>query len=184
MKRNDDPVNGSLSDRGAPRPFRTESSPKTGQKRDPFLHIPADLHKKRTECEGEEAFLRGEDLFFGKNGVQRDPSLAVSYYEEAARQGVIPAVYALALCYLEGQGVTADPQRAVMLLKMIAKELPDACYMLGVCYSAGRGVLKNHVLACFWLKEAYTRAASNQTAHPLAEKLHEELASAPQSERK
>ena len=80
--------------------------------------------------------------------------------------------------------MTADPPRAVMLLKMIAKELPDACYMLGVCYSAGRGVLKNHVLACFWLKEAYSRAASNQSAHPLAEKLHEELASSPQNERK
>ena len=122
--------------------------------------------KKKTECAGKEAFIRGEDLFFGKNGVNRDHSLAASYYDEAVHSGYLPAYYALAVCYLEGLGVPQCAERALELLRGATKSESDACYLLGKCYLEGVGADKNPLLAVFWLREAV-----RMDGHCLAEKL-------------
>ena len=136
---------------------------------DPLVSLMKEC-KKMIVCTGEDAYIRGEDLYFGRNGVERDTALAVKYYEQAAWEGNPRALYALALCYLEGEGVARSEAEGIRLLKKAAKELPDACYFLGKLYFQGRYLVKNDLLASFWLQEAL-----HLGDHPLAKRLLERI---------
>ena len=81
--------------------------------------------------------------------IPRDPELAVSYYDAAAREGNAEAQYCLATCYQEGFGVKEkDFCEAAILLHLAAQQgHAGAQVLLGVCYKTGKGVPVNHNMA-------------------------------------
>lgn len=99
----------------------------------------------------ESAMLSlGQCYHTGKYGeIPRDPELAVSYYDAAAREGNAEAQYCLAVCYQEGFGVKEkDFCEAAILLHLAAQQgHAGAQVLLGVCYKTGKGVPVNHNMA-------------------------------------
>lgn len=87
-----------------------------------------------------------------------DPEKAGRYYRRAAKEGVAPAMYRLAVLYLRGEGVEADDEKAVRWLKKAAKaDLPAAQTLLANLYSSGRGVPRDDEAAAEWYRKAANR---------------------------
>jgi hypothetical protein len=74
---------------------------------------------------------------------------AAEWYAKAAAQGYSPAMVNLARLYLEGIGVTRDPQHAELLLRQAARLPPDlaAVVRFGVLETSGNGPALDQDLA-------------------------------------
>ena len=55
-------------------------------------------------------------------GVEKNPAEAVKWFARAAKKGLAKAKYALAMCYLKGEGVAQDEEKGEMLLEGAADE--------------------------------------------------------------
>ena len=64
-------------------------------------------------------------LYANGLGVEKNPEEAAKRYRFAANLGHIPGKYALAKCYLEGNGVKKDTGEARKLLQQILQQLPE-----------------------------------------------------------
>jgi hypothetical protein len=65
--------------------------------------------------------------FFGKNGVPQDHKKAAQWFTKAANKGYAPSQYALSVMYINGDGVSQDTEKGVILLQSAAAQgQPDA----------------------------------------------------------
>ena len=100
-------------------------------------------------------------------GVDRpDQATAASLFQKAADQGDIAGKYELAVCYLNGHGVTADQKHAVELyLEAAYGGDSRAMVELGFCYSQGLGVAKNPNTAFQWFSKGDEKGNLEATAN-------------------
>ena len=92
------------------------------------------------------------DLDTGRAAFDRgDYAVALQQLQPLADGGDPTARRYLAYMYLEGRGVTKDPEGAVELLSISAEqgELLSA-YTLGAAYMQGLGVTQNYEVAVEW----------------------------------
>ena len=79
-------------------------------------------------------------------------SEAVRWYRRSAAQGDSSAQFNLALCLVQGEGVTKnEPEAASLFRKAADAGSADAQYNLGLCYLNGAGVEKSKSEAIKWL---------------------------------
>lgn len=99
---------------------------------------------------------KGDDYFFGLNGVAKNPSTAVEYYREAAEKGYGKAQFQLGQCYLIGQGVDkVDSLKAFdWILKSAKQNFAEGQYRIGLFYYEGIIVPSNKVEAVTWFLKA------------------------------
>ena len=91
----------------------------------------------------------GSIYYGGKNGVQKDYSLAVYWFTKAAEQGYLNAVFNLALCHERGRGVPKNTAEALRLYRRAADE----------------GLLQAQINAAVILLEMDDDAAANKYLH-------------------
>jgi TPR repeat protein len=115
----------------------------------------ADIGHAGAQCNMGTAFEHGKGV------PATDHVEAARYYALAAKQGLVVAIYNLALCYSNGIGVEKDDTQAVRYFREAA-EHGDACAQgrLGACYQLGTGVAPDVDEAAAW----YERAAENGDA--------------------
>lgn len=93
------------------------------------------------EEDAETLYQRGEDYYYGRNGVNRDYDKAREYYEQAANRGHAGALRDLGYLYVAGRGVPKDYDKARRYYEQAAaKGDKYALYNLGLFYEYGRGV--------------------------------------------
>jgi len=97
-----------------------------------------------------------EHFDIGKGAFHRsDFSLALSSYENAAKQGHALAQFHLANLYSEGKGVEIDSVKAAIWFRKSAEQgLPQAQFMLGASYENGYGSIIDYVQAAIWYRKA------------------------------
>ena len=109
---------------------------------------------------------KGDDFYYGKNGVSKDYAEAVKWYRKAAEQGYAYAQYSLGYCYECGKGVSVDYAEAVKWYRKAAEQGDaSAQFSLGYCYKNGQGVTQDYAEAVKWYMKAaeqgYARAQCN-----------------------
>ncbi|WP_083185015.1 tetratricopeptide repeat protein [Pseudomonas floridensis] len=95
--------------------------------------------------------LLGQILLDGR-GIQRDPSLAMTWFRFAADQGHAMARNMLGRCFEHGWGCTPEPARAALHYRKAAEQNLDwGLYNLGNLLATGRGVERDHhqAIACY-----------------------------------
>jgi TPR repeat protein len=91
------------------------------------------------------------------DGVGRDPTQAVRWYETAAHKGHAPSQFAL-FVYSDGQLVTRDQELALAWCRKAALQGDtDAQFNLGLCYERGEGLAKDMKEAAGWYATASMR---------------------------
>ena len=101
----------------------------------------------------EEAYEKGENFYYGRNGFAQSYADAVSWYRFAAWQGHVWAQYSLGYCYQYGQGVARDEAEAVKWFRKSAEAGNAAAQCsLGSCYYNGQGVARNFAEAVKWYR--------------------------------
>ena len=88
-------------------------------------------------------FDLGQLYYHGDKGVQKDIQRAMSYFKEAADNGIAMAAYQMGRIYETGnaEDLPADQLQSFKWYARAAKEgLPEAENNLGSCYFFGRGV--------------------------------------------
>lgn len=89
-------------------------------------------------------------------GGQEDHYMAYYHYMEAAKLGVIEAIYEVGRHYYKGLGVEQDYEKSVKYFELAAQEKnPDAMYLLSECYAHGLGVQKDLEKALDYAQKAY-----------------------------
>lgn len=84
-----------------------------------------------------------------------DYEMAYSQLNPLAESGVAMAQNTIGRMYLQGQGVPANPDKALILFRKAAKQgLPNAKNNLGVMYAAGNAVPQDYQQAIIWFREA------------------------------
>ncbi|MEB0009571.1 tetratricopeptide repeat protein [Pseudomonas sp. RTB3] len=95
--------------------------------------------------------LLGQILLDG-NGIERDPELAVTWFQIAARNGHVMAQNMLGRCHEHGWGCCASPLKAAAYYQAAADAGLDwGLYNLGNLLATGRGVTQDQqrALACY-----------------------------------
>ncbi len=88
---------------------------------------------------------KGEDYYYGRNGVKQDYSEAVKYFMFAAEHGHARAQNNLGCCYHNGEGVKKDYSKAVRYYRLAAEQgNASAQNNLGYCYYHGEGVKQDY----------------------------------------
>ena len=86
----------------------------------------------------EKMNKKGEDYYYGRNGVAKDYKDAVKWYRKAADQGNAHGQCQLGHCYRDGEGVAQDYEEAVKWWRKAADQgHADGQYNLGHCYGDG-----------------------------------------------
>ena len=98
--------------------------------------------KSLTEKEFQEWDTNGDKVISAQeNRYLRD---AHDHFLLAARRSYGPALHALGIMYLQGQGVPVDPSKAKFWLQQAASyPQPDSHYNLAQLYESGRGTKQN-----------------------------------------
>ncbi|HYF86181.1 lysozyme inhibitor LprI family protein [Azospirillum sp.] len=105
-------------------------------------------------------------------GVAKDPSVAVTWFQKAATQGEWEASNTLGTMYRLGEGVPQDFQKAIQWYLEAAKlGVENAMYRVALMYQAGQGVQANPVEAYKW---AYISARHGSQPEPI--RLRDKLA--------
>lgn len=80
---------------------------------------------------------------------------AFALFQKAADQGVPAAMHNLSVCYINGQGVPADPAAAFRWMKAAAENgFTASYYPLAYKYHAGTGTTADPAQALFWARKA------------------------------
>ena len=92
--------------------------------------------------------MRGDD-------VAKDPALAASWFEKAAKNGLPTAQFNLGTMLLAGTGVPKDEKTAYFWFQSAAEQgHPRAQYNLGAMYLSERGAPRDYTKAESWFKKA------------------------------
>jgi len=95
------------------------------------------------------------DEQIGEEDKQALYSRAVKCYHKAASLGHVSALFNLAVCYMEGDGVTADSAKAVRFLITAAEAgHKQSQYQLALCYKQGKGTASDKREAIRWFRKA------------------------------
>ena len=99
----------------------------------------------KSQLDPSEMCERGDDFYYGRNGVSRDYAEAVKWYRKAAEQGSADALCNLGYCYEFGcydfEGVSPNITEAVKWYrKAVEQGSARALFRLGFCYKLGNGV--------------------------------------------
>ncbi|MGB8370052.1 MAG: tetratricopeptide repeat protein [Limisphaerales bacterium] len=94
--------------------------------------------------------------FHNGNGVLKDSTEAVKWWQKAAAQKFPPAELSLGIAYGSGDGVPKDKQEGVKLCRLAADSgLARAQEILGILYSSNDGGLpQDYAQAFYWFKSA------------------------------
>lgn len=91
----------------------------------------------------------------GRLGLRKNMAEAVKWYKKAAEQDNAYALYALGVCYHEGNGVNKDYQKAASLFRKSAElGCPSAQNWMGYYFENGYGVEKDVKQAAKWYQKA------------------------------
>lgn len=102
-----------------------------------------------------QMYEKGQNYYFGRNGVAKDHKEAVKWYLKAGEQGFAIAQSGLGECYYSGFGVGRDYKEAVKWYRKAAEQgHAGGQYNLGKCYYLGHGVAKDHKEAVLWFRKA------------------------------
>lgn len=82
----------------------------------------ADAPSSHDSMTAEEYNRKGDDYYYGRNGVTKDYAQAVRYYRLAADQGSAKAQCNLGFCYANGQGVPQNREEAIRLYRLSAAQ--------------------------------------------------------------
>jgi TPR repeat protein len=96
------------------------------------------------------------ERFHNGNGVQKDSTEAVKWWQKAAAQKFPQAELSLSIAYGSGEGVPKDKQAGVKLCRQAANSgLARAQEILGILYSSNDGGLpQDYAQAFHWFKSA------------------------------
>ena len=102
--------------------------------------------------------------FFGEAPVAKDEQKGFQLYKAVADNGDAHAAYNVACSYLNGSGVTANPELAFNYAKQAAdKNDPDAQFLVSLLYEQGLGIKRDLVLSLKYLHQS----ANNNFNHAL-----------------
>jgi TPR repeat protein len=102
----------------------------------------------------EAQALLGQILLDG-TGIERDPRLAMVWFEIAARNGHVMARNLLGRCHEHGWGCQADPAKAAAQYQLAAAAGLDwGLYNLGNLLATGRGVDRDQIRALNCYRQA------------------------------
>ena len=105
--------------------------------------------------DSRELCRKGDDFYYGKNGVSKDYAEAVKWYRKAAEQGLARAQTWLGSCYYYGNGISQDYAEAVKWFRKAAEQGDaSAQTWLGICYYNGEGVSQDYAEAVKWYRKA------------------------------
>lgn len=115
------------------------------------------------------------ELYYLGNGVQRDDSIAFSWYLRSAEKGNVQAHWEVGMCYHYATGVTKDYLKAAGSYRRAAEQgFVPAQISLAECYRKGIGVLKDEVEALAYYSLA---ARTNDNARKDRDSLEKEMSS-------
>ena len=110
----------------------------------------------------KDAYEKGENFYYGRNGFAQSYADAVSWYRLAAEQGHADAQFSLGCCYQNGQGVAKDDAKAVKWYRKAAEQgNAGAQCNLGFLYDKGRGVEQDYREALRWYRKAAEQGNAN-----------------------
>lgn len=90
---------------------------------------------------------------------------AFELFQKAADQGVPAAMHNLSVCYINGQGVPADPAAAFRWMKAAAENgFTASFYPLACKYNTGTGTTPDQAQALLWARKAAEASNDQQAA--------------------
>lgn len=94
-------------------------------------------------------------LYMNGQGVEKDLTKAIYWFQKAVEQDEAIAQYCLGIMYLKGDGVEQDLSKAAHWLHKSAEQ-GDALaqYQLGSMYLKGTGVEQKYFMAAYWFRKA------------------------------
>lgn len=96
------------------------------------------------------------------SGSNKRRDMSLPEIQRLAERGDVTALFVLALCYLTGDGVPIDLQKAHSLLQRAAEQgMTEAQYELGGWYASGMGVSVDVEQARHWFELAAAQGDSN-----------------------
>lgn len=111
--------------------------------------------KETQTCNAEAFYQKGEERFYGRNGVARNYAEAAEWYRKAAELDYAEAQNKLGFLCIKGWGVSQDETEAAKWFRKAAEQgLADAQNTLGDLFFTGRGVPQNDAEALKWYREA------------------------------
>lgn len=94
-------------------------------------------------------------MYDNGDGVERDTTQALKWYQEAAEQGLAKAQFNLAVLYFTGDGVVKDDGQAVKWFRRSAEQgIVASQHNLGAFYEKGIGVKSDIASAIQWYRKA------------------------------
>ena len=110
--------------------------------------------KKKAEAGDAQAQYNLGVMYYSGEGVPKDATKAVEWFEKAATQGYAAAQLTLGWMFAKGNGVPKDAVKAIEWWeKAAAQGDVGAQNNLGRMYKYGKGVPKNHTKAFEWYKK-------------------------------
>ena len=110
---------------------------------------------KLAEQGNPEAQYKVGEMYETGKGVQKDPKIALTWFEKAAAQDHKKAVYKLLYLDIKKNGLNSHSKTQLGVLRQeSASGNPDAQYYLGKMYASGVGVPKSLNNALTWLNKA------------------------------
>lgn len=96
------------------------------------------LQRRASEGDKEAMYRLAEGYYYGNEEVSRDIDKAFYWYKKAAGKGYVPAIRDLGLCYLSGDGVKVNYNKAWSCFEKAAKK-GDAhsAYFMSQMYKEG-----------------------------------------------
>jgi hypothetical protein len=117
-------------------------------------------------------------MYLKGQGTTRDAEKAFEWYQKAAEQGYVRAVYKIGFLYHKGEGVKKNNGKAFTWIKRAAEQdYRPAMYYLGKLYASGAGTSKNLNAALVWYEKA--EKAGYHPAKKAIARVKRQIASAP-----
>jgi len=99
------------------------------------------LEEKALSGDANAMFRMGNNYRYGYNGLEKDSTTAIEWYEKAIEHGDTDAMNTLGIMIIKGEITNVDISRAINLLTLAAdKNNSYALYSLGAAYWLGIGV--------------------------------------------
>ena len=103
----------------------------------------------------QEMYDKGENYYYGRNGVGKDFTEAAKWYRKSAEKGHVGAQYCVGYAYEAGEGVVQDYVEAYKwFVKAAEKGHAKAQRRLGALYYNGDGVEQDYCMALQWFRKA------------------------------
>ena len=106
--------------------------------------------KDTASMTAEESFQAAKDAF-----TANDYEKAVEYYQLAADQGYVDAMFNLGIMYQGGIGVAQDYEKALEYARMsMERGVSEGALLLGELYAEGKGVEQDYAKALEYFQKA------------------------------